>query len=869
MRAGSVKQELHQINHLKTNGPESNAPESPTGLTIILRATTQLEANQPAKQAFIAAAAQWEALIKDPITINLDVDFGTNFFGTPFSSSNIIGQTETQLLYIPSNYPDIRQRLINRATGSEGTLYAALPGETVPSDIGSVDTVLLATPLMRALALLQPIADDNEQGGPDNIGPAPRIGFNSNFGFDFNPNDGITSNLTDFDAVAVHEMGHALGFDSLVGDREQTPTNPLAVGVWDIFRFRPGTANLNTFNTAQRILLSGGTQVHFAGGPELGLSTGKPSQPHGGDGFQGSHWKADELSGIFVGVMDPSIADGQRYSMSANDQAAIDNFGFTIIAPPAPPNNNFANAQLISGSSGTVNGSNAFATKETGEPTNPTEVFGAKSVWFDWTASGTGQATFDTNGSNYDTILAAYTGTALNALAVLASNDDIATFDDPPNVQSLITFPVTAGTTYHIQVDGFYGDQGSIILHWTGLGTPTPANTVQFNATTASVNETDTSPTNLLVTRIGNTAQAATVNYATSDVDGSERRDYETAIGTLHFAAGQTSATIPIFAINDSFGEAGEKFKINLNSANGCTIASPIAMVITINSDESVNGPNPVKNASFNNTFFVRQNYLDFFNRTPDSGGLNFWTNQLNECENVPLPGGFTDAQQCREIRRINVSAAFFLSIEFQQTGYLVERLYKSAYGDAVGTSTLGGTHQLSVPIVRLNEFFPDTQAIGKGVIIGQPGADQLLESNKQALIAEFVLRSRFTTAFPASMTPAQFVDKLNLNAGGALSQSERDQLVADLTSGAKNRGQVLRAVADDSTLFAAETNRAFVLAQFFGYLRRNPNDTPDSDYTGYDFWLGKLTQFNGNFVNAEMVKSFIVSGEYQGRFGP
>jgi hypothetical protein len=118
-------------------------------------------------------------------------------------------------------------------------------------------------------------------------------------------------------------------------------------------------------------------------------------------------------------------------------------------------------------------------------------------------------------------------------------------------------------------------------------------------------------------------------------------------------------------------------------------------------------------------------------------------------------------------------------------------------------------------------------------------------------------------------MTPTEFVDKLNANAGGALSAGERSQLINELTSGAKNRAQVLRAVTEDPDLFGAETNRAFVLAQFFGYLRRNPNDAPDADYTGYDFWLGKLNQFNGNFVNAEMVKAFIVSGEYQGRFGP
>ena len=88
-----------------------------------------------------------------------------------------------------------------------------------------------------------------------------------------------------------------------------------------------------------------------------------------------------------------------------------------------------------------------------------------------------------------------------------------------------------------------------------------------------------------------------------------------------------------------------------------------------------------------------------------------------------------------------------------------------------------------------------------------------------------------------------------------------------DLTAGTKNRAQVLRAAAEDSDLNKAEFNRAFVLMQYFGYLRRNPNDSQDSDYTGYDFWLAKLNQFNGNFVNADMVKAFLDSEEYQARF--
>ena len=78
-----------------------------------------------------------------------------------------------------------------------------------------------------------------------------------------------------------------------------------------------------------------------------------------------------------------------------------------------------------------------------------------------------------------------------------------------------------------------------------------------------------------------------------------------------------------------------------------------------------------------------------------------------------------------------------------------------------------------------------------------------------------------------------------------------------------------MRHVAENATLNSQEFNRAFVLMQFFGYLRRDPNSGPDTDYTGYDFWLAKLNQFNGNFVNAEMVKAFINSTEYRQRFGP
>ena len=122
--------------------------------------------------------------------------------------------------------------------------------------------------------------------------------------------------------------------------------------------------------------------------------------------------------------------------------------------------------------------------------------------------------------------------------------------------------------------------------------------------------------------------------------------------------------------------------------------------------------------------------------------------------------------------------------------------------------------------------------------------------------------------AFPASMTAAQFVDTLNANAGQVLSAAERDALVGGLTNGTLTRAQVLRAVAEDADTQRQEFNRAFVLMQYFGYLRRDPDAAPDADFDGYNFWLGKLEEFNGNWRAAEMVKAFVSSIEYRQRFG-
>ncbi|MDX6404180.1 MAG: hypothetical protein QOH70_1635 [Blastocatellia bacterium] len=401
------------------------------------------------------------------------------------------------------------------------------------------------------------------------------------------------------------------------------------------------------------------------------------------------------------------------------------------------------------------------------------------------------------------------------------------------------------------------------------FGTSTSASSIQFSSASYLASESSGRAT-ITFTRIGDTSAAASVDYATSDAsntvgasncnvvsgNASSHCDYTATIGTIHFATGEAFKTVNVPITDDAYAEGNENFTVSLSNPIGATLGSPATSTVTIADNEITTGANPIDQASF----FVHQHYLDFLNREPDSGGFGFWTNEIISCGS---------SQSCIDAKRINVSAAFFLSIEFQDTGYLVERIYKAAYGNANGNSTLGGIHQLPVPIIRLNEFLPDTQEIGQGVVVGQGNWQQQLDNNKQAFTTEFVQRSRFTAVFPASMTAAEFVDALNANAGNPLSPSERNQLVTDLSTNVKTRAQVLRAVAEDTDLNSAEFNRAFVLMQYFGYLRRNPNDAPDSDYTGYDFWLTKLNQFNGNFQNADMVKAFISSSEYRQRFGP
>ena len=343
------------------------------------------------------------------------------------------------------------------------------------------------------------------------------------------------------------------------------------------------------------------------------------------------------------------------------------------------------------------------------------------------------------------------------------------------------------------------------------------------------------------VMRNGNLNQAVSCDYQTHS-----GAIATTPSGTFSFAPGEALKTINF---SYTYISSLNSFTIDLlNNGGNATFIGGLkhATIIFVGQ----NG-NPIDNSAY----FVRQQYRDFLNREPDSSGWDFWTDNIDSCGTKST---------CLDAQRVNTSAAFFLSIEFQQTGYLVYRTYKAAHGNLPGAP---------VPI-RFNEFLPDTQQIGQGVIVGQSGWEQALETNKQNFMTSFVQRSRFTSSYPSSMTVQQFVDALYTNAGIVpTSAPNRPKAISEFNSTTPAdpaaRARALRDVAEDPMLTQQEFNRAFVLMQYFGYLRRNPNDAPDSDFSGYNFWLEKLDQFGGNYQAAEMVKAFIVSTEYRQRFGP
>ncbi len=277
--------------------------------------------------------------------------------------------------------------------------------------------------------------------------------------------------------------------------------------------------------------------------------------------------------------------------------------------------------------------------------------------------------------------------------------------------------------------------------------------------------------------------------------------------------------------------------------------------------------PNPIDDART----FVKQQYRDFLNREADQAGEDFWTDNITKCNDPARRPPNQTVEQCTLRQRETTSGAFFLSPEFQYTGYFVYRMYQGALNRQP----------------KLSEFTPDALTVGNGIIVNGQLSGAKINQNKAAFAATFVncvdgTKSRcaeFKAIYDA-LTNQQYVDKLFQTTGVNASAAERTALVNGLNANpaTETRGSVLQKVVDGinvisegnqqftttygQAFYNAELNRAFVQLEYFGYMRRDP------DEGGYAFWLGKLNQFGGDFIAAEMVLAFISSPEYRARFG-
>ena len=316
------------------------------------------------------------------------------------------------------------------------------------------------------------------------------------------------------------------------------------------------------------------------------------------------------------------------------------------------------------------------------------------------------------------------------------------------------------------------------------------------------------------------TQSDAGISGVTINLSGRQsRKTITNASGNYRFNNIETNGSYTVTPARPNYG-----FSPGSRSFSQVGLNTDAAFTASFNGDFV----NPLDTAEY----FVRQQYVDVLGREPDEGGFNYWSDQILACA-----GDIS----CENTRRINVAAAFFIENEFQQTGSFIYNLYNGA--------------------LSRRPLFVE-YASDRTQVVGGPN----LDARKQAFAESFVQRVEFVNRYQANTTAASFVDALLANvqqATGIDLSSQRSSLISRYNTGtsqAQSRSFVLRDVTESAAVRNATYNAAFVLTEYFGYLRRNP------DQDGYTFWLNVLnTGDPGNYRG--MVCSFITSTEYQRRF--
>ncbi|MFY9622587.1 MAG: cytochrome c peroxidase [Pyrinomonadaceae bacterium] len=273
-------------------------------------------------------------------------------------------------------------------------------------------------------------------------------------------------------------------------------------------------------------------------------------------------------------------------------------------------------------------------------------------------------------------------------------------------------------------------------------------------------------------------------------------------------------------------------------NASGGTAVSPLFQFTVFGG--AVVSPNPLDDTRT----YVRQHYRDFLGREPDAPGWDFWTDNIEKCRDDSRRPASQTIDQCLDKQRETTSGAFFLSTEFQYTGYYLYRVYKGGLGRPP----------------TFDEFGNDLQALTQGIVVNNSLAPGIIEQNKRNFALAFTQRTDFASIYGALDNTA-YVNRLFETTGINASAQDRAALVSGLTNNAETRASVLQKIVDGivagsdgqpqfqtpygEDFYIKEFNAAFVLMEYFGYLRRDP------DESGYNFWKTKLDQFSPTIQGA------------------
>ena len=376
--------------------------------------------------------------------------------------------------------------------------------------------------------------------------------------------------------------------------------------------------------------------------------------------------------------------------------------------------------------------------------------------------------------------------------------------------------------------------------------------TISFGSPLYSVVEGCTAVT-LTLTRTGDLSGKSTVDFNTLDGSASQRSDYTRSAGMVIFQPNESTKEFSLLISDDGFKELNEFFTVNLTNAQGAQLGDTTSTVQILDTSVSNLSTNPIDIPAT----FVCQQYHDFLHREPDPQGLQFWSKQIEDCNGDPGCVGWT---------RQNVSSAFFLSLEFQGTANFAETLYEACLG----------RHP------HYDELLRDVRQLGEGVQVGIGDWQDRLDQNKQAFTRQFVQSEEFKARYPDGMPAAEFAQDMFAYASVTPTEAELSSVVGAYGLGnVSGRALAMRTAMETSSMFRSYYNRNFVLAEYFGYLRRDPNAEPDPDWAGYNYWLQKLDNHSlaeedvtkeadayQRVQRADMLRAFIESTEYRSRFG-